>query len=198
MNNILANHVSFLDELYSLVNDTENIAISDNDVDLVKNNVNFFTKSFTITLCAYLESFIKEISMFYIEYCNQKLNSINISHNIVKWSVNRKKDLVEINDNELKFESLKINIRKNELDEFVSGNPYRTEKFFKKLGIELNKELDYNNIKEKIITIVDKRNKIIHHNDNASDLSFSDIKKNIEIIKGYLAILNEKVISKCP
>lgn len=193
----LNNYISLLDELYNLVDITEKKVIKDEDDDLVKNNVNFFTKSFTITLCAYLESFIKDISMDYINYYNTKLASLNIAHNIIKWSISRKKDLTEINDNELKFENLKINIKKNELDDFVSGSPYRTEKLFKKFGIELIKNSDYQIFRENIISIVEKRNKIIHHNDNASDLSFTDIKTNINTLKSYIEVLNHEIQNNC-
>lgn len=193
----LNNYVSLLDELYNLVDITENKVINDEDDELVKNNVNFFTKSFTITLCAYLESFIKDISMDYINYYNNKLASLNIAHNIIKWSMSRKKELTEINDNELKFENLKINIRKNELDDFISGSPYRTEKLFKKLGIELYKNTDYQIFRENIISIVEKRNKIIHHNDNASDLSFRDIKTNINTLKSYITVLDLEIQDNC-
>ena len=191
------NYINLLDELYKLVDITEKKVVNDEDDELVKNNVNFFTKSFTITLCAYLESFIKDRSMDYINFYNNKLATINIAHNIIKWSISRKKELTEINDNELKFENLKINIKKNELDDFISGSPYRTEKLFKKFGIELHKNSNYQIFRENVISIVEKRNKIIHHNDNASDLSFTDIKTNINTLKSYIEVLDLEIENNC-
>ena len=193
----LNNYVSLLDELYNLVDITEKKVINDEDDTLVKNNVNFFTKSFTITLCAYLESFIKDISMDYINYYNNKLASLNIPHNIIKWSISKKSELIEINNSDLKYENLKINIEKNELDNFISGSPYRTEKLYKKFGIELYKNTTYQIFKENIISIIEKRNKIIHHNDNASDLSFADIKNNIITVKSYLEVLEKEIQNNC-
>ena len=135
--------------------------------------------------------------MDYINFYNNKLATISIAHNIIKWSISRKKELTEINDNELKFENLKINIKKNELDDFISGSPYRTEKLFKKFGIELQKNSNYQIFRENVISIVEKRNKIIHHNDNASDLSFTDIKTNINTLKSYIEVLDLEIENNC-
>ncbi len=96
----------------------------------------------------------------------------------------KKKELTELNDNDLIYEDLSIKISRKELDDFISGSPYRTEKLFKKIGVKLIENEIY--IEEKVISIVEKRNKIVHHNDNASDISFSDIEENINIISEYM------------
>lgn len=188
---MLNHYLDLLDELNVLNSETEAKAI--NGDPFITNNINFFTKSFTITICAYLETYIKDISFIYINYCNEKLTKVAIAHNIVKWSVTRKESLIELKESDLKFENLRINITRDDLDDFVSGNPYRTEKLFMKFGIKLTTNVDYMQNREKIMSIVNKRNLIIHHNDIASDLSFSDIQNNIQIIKNYLRILDTSI-----
>ena len=190
---MLKHYLNLLDELHLLNSDAEAKAIDGDS--FITNNINFFTKAFTITICAYLETFIKDLSYQFINHCNEKLSTISIAHNIVKWSVTRKESLIELKESDLKFENLRINITREDLDDFVSGNPFRTEKLFMKFGIKLSNNQDYVQIREKIMSIVNKRNLIIHHNDMASDLSFSDIRNNIQIIKNYLKILNLSVNS---
>jgi hypothetical protein len=128
--------------------------------------------------------------MTVIDNANQKLAQNKIAYNLAKWSVLKKKDLAELNDNELSFEDLSIKVSRKELDEFISGSPYKTEKLFKKIGIKLFEDSIYKEQKEKVISIVDKRNKIVHHNDNASDISFSDIRTNISTITEYMNNIN--------
>lgn len=183
---VLTNYTELLTDLNILNKETEQKVISENPDEFVTRNINFFTKSFTITICAYLESFLKDVSMTIIDDTNRKLSETKIAHNLVKWSVLKKKDLKDLNDNELLFEDLKINITKKELDDFISGNPYKTEKLFNKIGIKLYENDKYREHKDKVQTIVNKRNKIVHHNDNASDISFNDIDSNIKIILEYI------------
>jgi hypothetical protein len=196
MNNnssVLATYIALLEELDVLNSETESKVICDNPDIFITKNVNFFTKSFTITLCAYLESFLKDITMTVIDNANEKLAQNKVAYNLAKWSVSKKKDLAELSDNDLLFEDLSIKVTRKELDEFISGSPYKTEKLFKKIGIKLFEDSKYIEQKEKVISIVDKRNKIVHHNDNASDISFSDIRTNISTINEYMSNLNELI-----
>lgn len=149
-----SHYIVLLDELKELNRQAEEKAL--NDDLFISNNVNFFTKSFTITSCAYLESFIKDISMEFVDHCNKVLNSVKIAHNVVKWIVSRKDSLQELKEQELKFENLQINIRRDDLDDFISGNPHRTEKLFHKFGIRLSDFDDFQVFKEKIMAIVNK------------------------------------------
>lgn len=192
-NSVLEVYIGLLTELSALSKETESKVISDNPDIFITKNINFFTKSFMITLCAYLEGFLKDITMLIIDDANNKLSQLKIAFNLAKWSVSKKKALLEMDDNELKFENLTIKVTKKELDEFISGNPYKTEKLFKKIGIKLFENTIYKEQKEKVNSIVEKRNKIVHHNDSASDISFSDIEANITIISEYLININNLV-----
>ena len=188
MNNstVLTNYIGLFTELNLLNKETEQKVLLENPDEFITRNINFFTKSFTITICAYLESFLKDVSMTIIDDTNIKLSETKIAYNLVKWSVLKKKELKELNDNELLFEDLKIDIKRKELDDFISGNPYKTEKLFNKIGIKLYENSQYREHKDKVQTIVNKRNNIVHHNDSASDISFQDIDSNIKIIVAYI------------
>jgi hypothetical protein len=186
---VLSNYTELLTDLSILNKETEQKVIAENPDEFVTRNINFFTKSFTIIICAYLESFLKDVSMTIIDDTNKKLSEIKIAHNLVKWSVSKKKKyLKDLNDNELLFEDLTIKITKKELDNFISGSPHKTEKLFEKIGIKLIENDKYQENKDK--TIVNKSNKIVHHNDNASDISFNDIDFNIKIILEYMENIN--------
>ncbi len=190
---VLTIYIALLKELDILNTETESKVISETPDVFITKNVNFFTKSFTITLCAYLESFLKDITMTVIDNANQKLSQTKVAYNLAKWSVLKKKELTELNDGELQFEDLTIKVSRKELDEFISGSPYKTEKLFKKIGIKLYEDSIYKEQKEKVISIVEKRNKIVHHNDSASDISFSDIRTNLVIINSYITNINELI-----
>jgi hypothetical protein len=141
-------------------------------------------------MCAYLESYLKDALMVIIDETNNKLNQSKLPHNLVRWSLNIEK---ELKDSDSKFEDFKIPIKKKELDDFISGNPFRTKDLFKKLGINLGSDMLFNSQKERINAIVVKRNKIIHHNDNASDVSNNDLIENIKAIKEYLSNIDKLI-----
>lgn len=152
-------------------------------------NINFFTKSFLVTICAYLESFLKDIAYLTIQNYDQKLNGLGIPSNLVQWYwilKNEKKF-------ESRFEEFRLNIEKKDLDNYISGNPYKTIKLFEYIGIDLNKNDKFQELKVKINSIVVKRNNIIHHNDNASDITLSDILDYIESVQIYLMIINDQI-----
>lgn len=151
-------------------------------------NVNFFTKSFLVNICAYLESFIKDIAFSCIEQINIRIESTRIPHNLILWDLNYDK---EIKEKSFNYRNLKVRIKKKNLDDHISGSPFRTIKLFRNIGIDLESNNDFNRFKEKINMIVVKRNKILHHNDDASDISFSDVIQYIEEIDNYMKILDE-------
>ena len=134
-------------------------------------NVNFFTKSFLISLCCYLEAFLKEIANSHVALAQQRLLEAKIPRNLIGWSL--KKNLPE---KEMQFNQFSLNITKKEIDDELSGNPFRTANCFKLLGIDLNSIAEFNDKKEIINAVVAKRNDIIHHNDTAASISLGDIR----------------------
>ena len=63
---------------------------------------------------------------------------------------------------------------------------------FKTIGIDLSAS-DVSKYKDVIASTVDKRNKIVHHNDDALDLSFSDIVRTIDQFNEYAKCLFDAV-----
>lgn len=185
-----ASYVSQLDKLKEIIEIANSRIVSETPDDFFQNNANFFTKSFLVIMCAYLESYLKDALMVIIDETNSKLNQSKLPHNLVRWSLNIEK---ELKDSDLKFEDFKIPIKKKELDDFISGSPFRTKDLFKKLGINLESDALFNSQKERINAIVVKRNKIIHHNDDASDVSNSDLIENIKSITEYIKNMDKLI-----
>lgn len=102
----------------------------------------------------------------------------------------------ELKDSDYRFEDFKIKINKKELDDYISGSPHRTKDLFKKMGVNLDSDSIFNLHKDLVNTIVVKRNKIVHHNDDASDVTNDDLKKNIETIKEYIENLDKIICSQ--
>lgn len=179
-----------LGKLRTIIDASNSRIIADPPDELIYDNANFFTKAFLVTMCAYLESYLKDVLMVVVDELNARLTTTKLPHNLVKWSFNLDKELKE---NELKYEQLKIGIKKKELDDFISGNPYKTKDLFKKFGIELEKNSVFNSQKEEINSIVVKRNKILHHNDEASDVSNKDLTDNIAALTLYISNIDELI-----
>jgi hypothetical protein len=177
-----------LGQLKAIIDITNGRMISDPPDTLIYENANFFSKAFLVTMCAYLESYLKDALMVVIDQMNVRLQSAKLPHNLVKWSLNIDK---EFKDSEFKFEQLKITIKKKQLDDYISGNPFKTKDLFKKFGIDLEQNQLFNSQKEEINAIVVKRNKILHHNDEASDVSSTDLTNNIESLTKYIKNIDE-------
>lgn len=181
-----------LDKLKDIIETTNNRLIADTPDTFFLENANFFTKSFLVIMCSYLESYLKDSLMVIVDETNKKLLSTNIPHNLIKWSLNIEK---EFKENDSRIEPLKVKINKKELDDFISGNPFRTKDLFKKFGILLENDVTFKTQKDIINSIVVKRNKIIHYNDDASDISNNDLKDFIVAISEYIENLDSLISS---
>lgn len=186
----LDSYIEQYTKLAEIIETTNKRLLSDEPDKLIEENVNFFTKSFLVMMCAYLESYIKDALMVVIDDVNSKLNSTKIPHNLIKWTLNIEK---EFKESDSKFEQLKIKIKKKDLDDYISGNPFKTKDLFKKFGIQLDKSENFNSQKDIVNSIVVKRNKVVHHNDDASDISNKDLNDFIEILKNYLENLDKEI-----
>ncbi len=170
-------------ELDAMVQQTELAVIGDaQTTPLITNNVNFFTKSFLISACAHLEMCIKEIVFELAKDIDARLSSAAIPASIIEWRLNQKKRTESASKS-----ILSINMTKKEIDDLVSGNVYKTKDALALVGIELGeKKAQWETWKDVIQAIVTRRNNIVHHNDDASDLSLGDIKTYIRSIIDYI------------
>jgi|JI9StandDraft_2_1071091.scaffolds.fasta_scaffold146427_2 hypothetical protein len=180
-----------LDDLNLMAVETNNRFLSKDSDLFISKNINFFTKSFMVIMCAYLESYLKDICMVIIDEMNNRLLENQLPYNLIKWHLSKDKDLKEA---DLKFENLHLRIKKNDLDEYISGSPFRTETLFKKFGIKLGENIEFKTFRDKVNTIIVKRNNIVHYNDDASDLSVNDIVGNILFIKTYIHTIDKIVV----
>lgn len=158
------------------------------DVDvLFSENVNFFVKSYLISACTYLEAFLQDVAFELSKKICSRVNSAQIPHNFLHWK-NPKKDF---KDKDLKFALAKFTATRKEISDDISANPYRTIKLFQMLGVDLSCESDFVKNKDFVNSVVTKRNNIVHHNDDASDVSFSDMEHYVDVFSIYmLAIQN--------
>jgi hypothetical protein len=174
-----------LRELDAMATATEREVISGNHgVKLITDNVNFFTKSFLISLCAHLEMCIKDTVYSIAEDIDARLAHAAVPMSIVEWRYSQKTKKAE---KENTSSLCKIQLSKKEVDDLVSGNVYKTKESLFLVGVDLaSNRSEWETWKELIQTIVTRRNNIVHHNDDASDLSFSDIRAYIQSVHKYL------------
>ena len=172
-------------DLKNIIDETESRIVDEKVDSFFINNVNFFAKSYLINLCTFLESYLKEICIEYLKCIKIISNKASIPHNLILWSQNK-----DYKENQLAYKSFQIAITNKDIDEELSGNPFKTAKLFKLLGINLEENLDFQNNKDIINSIINKRNKIIHHNDTASDLALGDLKNFVRIFITYAQVID--------
>lgn len=158
-------------ELEQIINGAESRITADPADAYFVINANFLTKSFLISLCCYLEVFLKEIANAHVENAKQRILDAKVPHNLVTWSVTR-----DSKQKDLHFGTFDLSLTSKEIDDELSGNPFKTAKCFKLLGIELDSVAAFSATKDLVNMVVAKRNSIIHHNDTAADISLGDIR----------------------
>lgn len=181
---------TLIHSLQGLVHETSSRFIMDDNY--ITDNVNFFSKSFLVITCAYLEGYIKEVIKIYITHQEENLKKVNVPQNLIKWAVQSNKFKVSDENN---FSNFVLSITSKDIDENVSANPYMIKPFFVRLGINLRECNGYDDLAEAVESIVNLRNSIIHHNDDASSLSLGDVIDKSNTILRYIEIIDNKVIS---
>lgn len=150
---------------------------------ILTDNINFFTKSFLISLCAHLEMCIKEIVFAIAEDIDERARAASIPTALIEWRYSTKKK----GDGTTQGVRLEIRMTRKEVDDLVSGNVYRTKEALAYVGVDLaNDKAAWEMWKDMIQTIVTRRNNIVHHNDDASDLSLGDIRQYIASARAYI------------
>lgn len=177
------------DDLLEIIKSSEQRVLADTPDELFSNNVNFFVKSYMINICSYLEAYLQDLAYEYAKEINLKIRLAKIPHNFIYWNVSR-----DPKEKEFEFRYADYPLDKKELSDGISANPYKTIKAYRILGIDLSTEDGFNENKDLINTVVNKRNNIIHHNDNAMDVSFSDLSSNITIFKIYMTAVRDAVL----
>lgn len=180
-NDLLIRYETLYTQLNKIIHTSESRVIHDDRDPLFEENVNFFVKSYLITICTYLEAYLQDLAFYHASLINDRLRQAKIPHNYIYW-----KTAGDTKEKDLSFKSADYACSKKEISDSISANPYKTIKTFKLLGIDLTKTPEIINSKELVDQIVRKRNNIIHHNDKATDISFSDISLYIGIFLKYI------------
>ncbi|MFM1641006.1 HEPN domain-containing protein [Aeromonas salmonicida] len=177
---IYKKYESLFHDLKLIIKLSERRVIGENTDTLFSHNVNFFVKSYLINICSYLEALLQDLATMRAIEINSRLIQASIPHNYLLWRLTD-----NIKDKELAYKVSDLHISKKEISDNLSANPYKTIKLFQKLGVDLGSNQDFLKNKDLVSTIVNKRNSIIHHNDRAADISFSDLTIYIDTITSY-------------
>lgn len=171
----------FLD-LKLIISESEHRVICKQPDELFLDNVNFFVKSYLISICSYLEAMLQDLAFIQAQEINSRVLNAKIPNNFMLWRI---ADNIKEKDKRWGYKTGNLFISKKEISNNISANPYRTLKLFSKLGINLNANDTFESNKDLVNTIVEKRNSIIHHNDRATSVSFGDLADYIDIILIY-------------
>lgn len=188
-----ARYYDLYNQLKLIIKSSEGRVINGDIDELFSDNTNFFVKSYLISICTYLEAFLQDIAFEHANFINNRLKHANVPHNYIYWRLF--KDEVKAKDLAFKDIDFSIN-KKTDIADKISANPDKTIRLFKYLGIDLVNYPTFNEKKDIISAIVNKRNSIIHHNDNATDISFSDLICHIDVILEYIKFIDDIVLSE--
>jgi hypothetical protein len=189
-NEIFEKFTSQYKSLRDIINESLKRTIHEPTDPLFNENINFFVKAYLINICTYLEAYLQELANLRLEKIKKTLETTIVPHNIIMWCT--KKDFKD----HMKFDTFSIDKTSKDISDNLSGNPYKTINTFKLLGIDLLASDEFKTHKEVVGSIVDKRNNIIHHNDDASDISLSDLDGYISTFEIYSrAILSQILIT---
>lgn len=182
---------SLYNTLKGIIQATQERIIADEVDELFANNMNFFIKSYLITSCTYLEAYLQDILHYYTKDIDDRIKNAKIPHNYLHWRI--KKDL---KNEHFKFADFYTLTDKKEISDNLSGNPFLAKSFFKTIGIDITEALDFQTNALIVNAVVTKRNNIIHHNDEATDISINDLFGYIDTIKSYLQSIDTLILNK--
>lgn len=187
-NELYGKYEELLTTLKGIISQSQSRVLKEEPDEIFSDNVNFFVKSYLINICTYLEAYLQDVAFEHTSRISKRLKDASIPHNFLYWKLAK-----EVKEKELEFKDANYRFNKKEISDAISGNPYKTIKAFKLIGIDLNSDDKFNEHKELINSIVNKRNNIIHHNDDASDISFSDLIANIDVFLEYMSSIDKLI-----
>ncbi|SFW53729.1 hypothetical protein SAMN03159511_4273 [Pseudomonas sp. NFACC19-2] len=167
--------------LREIISQSQTRVLREEPDEIFSENVNFFVKSYLINICTYLEAYLQDIALEHSNRVTTRLKQAKIPHNFLYGKLAK-----EIKEKELEYIDASYAYSKKELSDIISGNPYKTINAFRLIGIDLGASEKFTEHKSLVGTIVNKRNNIIHHNDEASDISFSDLLLHIDVFLEYM------------
>jgi hypothetical protein len=174
--------------LKEVVNASEKRVIAEEPDELFIDNVNFFVKSYLISICSYLEAYLQDVAFKHSVNISKRVVSAKIPHNFLHWRLKN-----TLKDKQLNYNDICLPVSKKDISDNISASPYKTLKLFQLLGVDLSKKEVFESSKDLINSIVTKRNNIVHHNDTAADISFGDLIAFIDVIIPYMEAVSDAV-----
>lgn len=179
-------HKSQLDTLKGIIEQSQARVLDDAPDEIFSGNINFFVKSYLINICTYLEVYLQDVAFEHTRRTSERLKRAKIPHNFLYGKIAK-----DVKKHELEYKAASYEYDKNELSDIISGNPHKTIKAFQLIGVDLKSSKEFSEHKTLVETIVRKRNNIIHHNDDANDISFSDLLLHIEVFLKYMLSIEQ-------
>lgn len=177
---------ALLKTLKEIIEKSQARVLSEEPDTIFSNNVNFFVKSYLINICTYLEAYLQDISFEYSRRVSERLKQAKIPHNFLYGKLTK-----DIKEKELEYVDASYKYTRKDLTDIISGSPHKTITAFRLVGIDLSSSKKFLEHKNLVGTIVNKRNNIIHHNDEASDISFSDLLLHIDVFLEYMLSIEQ-------
>jgi len=174
-------------KLQDIIYVSKDRVISEEIDTLFIDNINFFIKSYLVSICTYLEAYLQDIAFVHAVEIGARTKNAKIPRNYMLWSLNK-----EVKAKELAFQDIDIKPNRKDISNDLSGNPHKTITLFRYLGIDLTKDDRFNKNKDLVGAVVSKRNSIIHHNDEAMDISFDDLMNFINVFLEYMEAVVEQ------
>lgn len=180
----LNKYLSQLDNLKKIAKESSQRII--NGDSLFTTHANVFVKSYLIMLCSVLEAYLKEEVMDFIEEVDCLLSELKFTKNLLAWGILSKQDDLYKKFVGEEITDFSLGIDEKDVDERLSANIEKTIKTFRRCGVNIMECPAFSANKALIASIVNKRNAAVHHNDEASDVSFLDIVAWIDEIQDYM------------
>ncbi|WP_321417608.1 HEPN domain-containing protein [uncultured Desulfobacter sp.] len=188
---ILNKYDSLFKSLKSIIKITDSRILHEEPDFFFLTNINFFIKSYLISLCTYLEAYLQDIAYEYVKIVDQRISDAAIPNNYIHWKLKN-----DLKMKEMTFSDFDTHTLKKDLSDNLSGNPYKTIILFRHLGVDVAKGQDFQSYKDLVNSVVLKRNSIIHHNDEAMDISLSDLLHYIDIFVLYIKSIDQVILKK--
>ena len=189
MSDYFSIYSDLIDKLKTIVAESKQRVINDPPDHLFEVNQNFFVKAYLISLCTYLEAFLQDVATAHVECAKARIAAARVPHNMVRWSIHR-----DTKERDFTFTDFCLPLERSDIESELSGNPWKTIVLFKKIGINLPSDSNFDSIKQVVGSVVEKRNRIVHQNDDAADLSLDDIAGYADQFLAYMQAIHDLVV----
>lgn len=173
------------DRLIEVVKESNSRIVSDNPDEFFSNHQNVLIKAYLVSACSVLEAFVQELVYECYQVFSERARGANLPHNAVLWEIPKMAN----DEKSLRYVSFELGRSRRDVSNLVSASYHKTITAFRKIGVCIEDDAAVGLHKDVISSVVEKRNNIVHHNDEASDISLSDVVSYIGAFKEYSAAI---------